>query len=176
MIRWFRTIDYCFRFSFYPLTYVNLLYFLDNDDRMLSKRWNLSALVFLINSTTKVNLIHVLINFLFLLSFVSFFFLGSLKAGIQVLMTGRDGDKKEYKYFLFHLHLPLHLFLDQSSEVECYRKVRSTPRSAVCVFHWQFAGACSDSIHRIPKWGLINYSFVCMLISPLRLIWRGEEG
>ena len=51
MIHWFRTIDYCFRFSFfffYLLTYVNFLQFLDNDDRMSSKRRNLSALVFLI--------------------------------------------------------------------------------------------------------------------------------
>ena len=42
MIHWFRTIDYCFRF-----TYVNFLHFLDNDDRMSSKCRNLSALVFL---------------------------------------------------------------------------------------------------------------------------------
>ena len=49
MIHWFRTIDYCFRFSFCLLTYVNFLHFFDNDDRMLSKRRDLSALVFLIN-------------------------------------------------------------------------------------------------------------------------------
>ena len=62
MIHWFRTIDYCFRFSFYLLTYVNFLQFLDNDYRMSSKRRNLSALVFLINSTTKANLIHTKSN------------------------------------------------------------------------------------------------------------------
>jgi len=62
MIHWFRTIDYCFRFSFfYLLTYVNFLHFLANDDRMSSKRRNLYTLVFLINSTTKVNLIRRLI-------------------------------------------------------------------------------------------------------------------
>ena len=44
MIHWLRTIDYCFRFSFRRLTYVNFLHFLDNDDRMSSKRRNLSAL------------------------------------------------------------------------------------------------------------------------------------
>ena len=49
MIHRFRTIDYCFRFSFYHLSYVNFLHFLDNDDRISSKRRNLSALVFLIN-------------------------------------------------------------------------------------------------------------------------------
>jgi len=48
IIHWFRTIDYCVRFSFYPLTYVNFLHILDNDDMMSSKRRNLSALVFLI--------------------------------------------------------------------------------------------------------------------------------
>ena len=58
MIHWFRTIDYCFRFSFLS-SYVNFLHFLDNDDRMSSKRRNLSALVFLINSTTKANLIRM---------------------------------------------------------------------------------------------------------------------
>ena len=35
------------------------LYFLDNDDRMSSKRRNLSALVFLLNLITKVNLIRI---------------------------------------------------------------------------------------------------------------------
>ena len=35
--------------------------FLDNDDRMSSKRRNLSALVFLINLITKVNLIRIII-------------------------------------------------------------------------------------------------------------------
>ena len=39
------------------IAYVNFLQFLHNDDRMSSKRRNLSALVFLINSTTKVDLI-----------------------------------------------------------------------------------------------------------------------
>ena len=34
--------------KFCVLTYVNFLHFLDNDDRMSSKRRNLSALVFLI--------------------------------------------------------------------------------------------------------------------------------
>ena len=58
MIHWLRTLDYCFRFSFYLLTYVNFLHFLDNGDRVSSKRQNLSALVFLINSTTKVNLVR----------------------------------------------------------------------------------------------------------------------
>ena len=53
MIHWFRTIDYCFRFSFYLLTHVNFLHFLDNDDRMSSKRRNLSALVFLIKTNIK---------------------------------------------------------------------------------------------------------------------------
>ena len=52
MIHWFRTIDYCFGLVFYLLTYVNFLHFLDNDDRMTSKRQNLSALVFLIYATT----------------------------------------------------------------------------------------------------------------------------
>ena len=42
-------------------TYVNFLQFLDNDDRMSSKRRNLSALVFLINSTTKANLIRIFV-------------------------------------------------------------------------------------------------------------------
>ena len=46
MIHWLRTIDYCFRFSFCLLTYVNFLHFLDNDDRISSKRRNLSVLVF----------------------------------------------------------------------------------------------------------------------------------
>ena len=32
-----------------------------------------------------------------------------------------------------------------------------------------FKGLC-DLIHLIPKWRPINYSFVCMLISPLRLV------
>ena len=53
MIHWLRTIDYCFRFSFvYLTTYVHFLHFLDNEDRMSSKRRNLSALVFLINLGT----------------------------------------------------------------------------------------------------------------------------
>ena len=56
MIHRFRTIDYCFRFSFYPLTYVNFLHILDNEDRMSPKHRYLSALVFLIDSPTKVNL------------------------------------------------------------------------------------------------------------------------
>ena len=55
MIHWLRTIDYCLGLVFYLLTYVNFLHFLDNDDGMSSKRRNLSALAFLINSTTKVN-------------------------------------------------------------------------------------------------------------------------
>ena len=55
MIYWFRAIDYWFRFSFHLLTFVKFLHFLDNDDRKSSKRRNLSALVFLINWTTKVN-------------------------------------------------------------------------------------------------------------------------
>ena len=38
---------------------VHFLHFLDNDDRMSSKRRNLSALVFLINLITKVNLIWI---------------------------------------------------------------------------------------------------------------------
>ena len=50
-IHWFRAIDYCFRFSFYLLTYVNFLHFLNTDDRMSPKRRNLSALVFLTNSS-----------------------------------------------------------------------------------------------------------------------------
>ena len=58
MIHWLRTIDYCFGLVFYLLTNVNFLHFLDNDDSMSTKRRNLSALVFLINSTTKVNLIN----------------------------------------------------------------------------------------------------------------------
>ena len=49
MIHWLRTIDYCLRFSFSFFTYVNFLHFQDNDDRMSSKRQNLSVLVFLIN-------------------------------------------------------------------------------------------------------------------------------
>ena len=55
MIHCLRTIDYCFWFSFFT-TYLCkfsskklFLHFLDNDDRMSSKRRNLSALVFLIN-------------------------------------------------------------------------------------------------------------------------------
>ena len=55
MIHCLRTIDYCFWFSFLT-TYLCkfsskkfFLHFLDNDDRMSSKRRNLSALVFLIN-------------------------------------------------------------------------------------------------------------------------------
>jgi len=44
-------LKYFFGLVFYLLTYVNFLHFLDNDDRMSSKRRNLSALVFLINST-----------------------------------------------------------------------------------------------------------------------------
>ena len=43
-------------------TYVNFLQFLDNDDRMSSNRRNLSALVFLINSTTKANLIRIMVQ------------------------------------------------------------------------------------------------------------------
>ena len=66
MIQCLRTIDYCFWFSFLT-TYlckfsskkkIFFLHFLDNDDRMSSKRRNLSALVFLINLITKVNLIR----------------------------------------------------------------------------------------------------------------------
>ena len=60
MIHCFRTIDYCIWLSFSLLTYVNFLHFLDNDDRMSSKRRDLSALVFLINLITKVNLIRIL--------------------------------------------------------------------------------------------------------------------
>ena len=41
--------------KFCLFTYVNFLHFLDNDDRISSKRRNLSALVFLINLITKVN-------------------------------------------------------------------------------------------------------------------------
>ena len=52
MIHWFRTIDLC----------LLILQFLDNDDRMSSKRRNLSALVFLINSTTKANLIRIMVQ------------------------------------------------------------------------------------------------------------------
>ena len=48
-------------FSFVYLPYVNVLHFLDKDDRKSSKRRNLSALVFLINLTTKVILIRIVI-------------------------------------------------------------------------------------------------------------------
>ena len=41
-----------------PILLLRLFSFLDNDDRMSSKRRNLSALVFLINLITKVNLIR----------------------------------------------------------------------------------------------------------------------
>ena len=67
MIHCLRTIDYCFWLSFLT-TYLCkfsskkfFLHFLDNDDRMSSKRRNLSALVFLINLITKVNLIRLLL-------------------------------------------------------------------------------------------------------------------
>ena len=58
MIHWLRTIDYCFWFSFLTTYLCKFLqkiffHFLDNDDRTSSKRRNLSALVFLIN--TKLN-------------------------------------------------------------------------------------------------------------------------
>ena len=43
---------------FINIAYINFLHFLHNDDRMSLKCRNLSALVFLINSTTKVNLIR----------------------------------------------------------------------------------------------------------------------
>ena len=46
MIHWFRKIDYCFRCSFYLLTYVNFLHFLDNDNRMSSKRWVTSLTIY----------------------------------------------------------------------------------------------------------------------------------
>ena len=72
---------------FYLLTYVNFLHFRDNDDRMSSKRRNLSALVFLINSTTIFNLIRILVlvhkschlgHFSFLASLIcSFYFIAS---------------------------------------------------------------------------------------------------
>ena len=58
MIHWLRTIDYCFRLSFLSTYLCNFFHFLDNDDRMSSKRRNLSALVFLINLITKVYLIN----------------------------------------------------------------------------------------------------------------------
>ena len=71
IIHWFRTIDYCFRFSFYPLTYVNFRHILDNDDRMSSKRRNLSVLDFLVNSTTKVIIIIIIIGiYIALMSYV----------------------------------------------------------------------------------------------------------
>ena len=53
MIHCFRTID-LFGLVFYLLTYVNFLFFLDNDDRMSSKHQNLTALVFLIKNKIKV--------------------------------------------------------------------------------------------------------------------------
>ena len=34
--------------------------------------------------------------------------------------------------------------------------------------------AAATAIHLIPKWPPINYSFVCMLISPLRLIFASK--
>ena len=62
MIHWFRTIDYCFWFSFNLLTCVNFLHFLDNDDRMALKRRNLSALVFPIKIETSSKNIKPRIN------------------------------------------------------------------------------------------------------------------
>ena len=69
MIHWFRTIHYCFWFSFNLLTCVNFLHFLDNDDRMALKRRNLSALVFPIKIETssknikpRINLNHNIIE------------------------------------------------------------------------------------------------------------------
>ena len=59
MIHWLRTIDYCFRLSVLSTYLCKFFHFLDNDDRMSSKRRNLSALVFLINLITKVNLIRL---------------------------------------------------------------------------------------------------------------------
>ena len=45
-----RSLTIVFGLIFYLLSYVNFLQFLDNDDRLSSKRRNLSALVFLINN------------------------------------------------------------------------------------------------------------------------------
>ena len=50
MIHWLRTKGYCFRLSFLSTYLCKFFHFLDNDDRMSSKRRNLSALVFLIKS------------------------------------------------------------------------------------------------------------------------------
>ena len=56
MIHWLRTIDYCFWLSFLSTYLCKFFHFLDNDDRMSSKRRrrNLSALVFLTNLAQNV--------------------------------------------------------------------------------------------------------------------------
>ena len=55
MIHWLRTKDYCFLSTYL----CKFFHFLDNDDRMSSKRRNLSALVFLINLITIVLIISL---------------------------------------------------------------------------------------------------------------------
>ena len=58
MIHWLRTIDYCFRLSFLSTYLCKFFHFLDNDDRMSSKRRNLSALVFHIIYLYSLFIIH----------------------------------------------------------------------------------------------------------------------
>ena len=60
MIHWPRTMTIVFCLFIYKLfVNVNFRQFLDNDDKMSSKRRNISTLAFLINLITKVNLIRM---------------------------------------------------------------------------------------------------------------------
>ena len=71
-------------------------------------------------------------------------------------------------------------FTGQLGAEACSSKVPRTFRDRIVKFDGLEPWHCEDiklkgiavpKIHLIPKWRPINYSFVCMLISPLRLIF-----
>ena len=121
---------------FQLITYVNFLHFLENDDRMLSKSQNLSALVFLINSATKVNLIC---------SCFSVVFVGQCWFGI--------GPSKYTLRFAFLLqHFTCIYLCVLSEENFCYVLAKVVPLMVARNQSWNVCNLPSNNAITFTKW------------------------
>ena len=103
----------------------------------------------------------------------------------RVVSHRGDENVQQFFSFSFHFIFPLctvsfkknRLWINRGTEAQTFflsitLRLRTTAQVVMACHQHQFCYYYSCSIDLIPKWRPINYSFVCMSIIPLRLIFH----